>query len=347
MRSPILVSDSGDAVLPRAQENFRPRGPATVGAAARSGLWQRYLSRAGAGRVLLGVCGILLASCTAIPSQDERESWLCERTADGNDWICSDQRVARGVPVVMTPTGSLTAVAESRRIARDAPTENAITADGQSGTAPQPVAASSPAGPVRNDSGGTKHWRETLPALSAGVTEASLDPAPTTAGQEERRQSPEPEPAFARWEKTASAAKTEPEGQASPESLPKPHNVPAVDSKPPFAPTDSSTSVSDHPVVSGPAYTVQIGAFKTERAARAYIVQHDLGRLPAVAIQQEVRGRNEYSLITFGRFASPQAALEAWRRDAGSRDLDIWVRPVRTAPPLPGIAPEAASTAEY
>ncbi|MFZ5655155.1 MAG: SPOR domain-containing protein [Pseudomonadota bacterium] len=73
-------------------------------------------------------------------------------------------------------------------------------------------------------------------------------------------------------------------------------------------------------------YTVQVGAFHTDAEARAYVEQHRLGEVP-LELRRRTRGGREYSVLTFGSFATVREAQAAWRRIAAGRELDFWVRP--------------------
>jgi septal ring-binding cell division protein DamX len=199
-------------------------------------------------------------------------------------------------------------------------------------------------------------WSAALPALSAGVEKAPSATRTKTADREARKPPPEPEPVLARWEKAADAKTvSEQRGEEAHEPLPQPKKVVA----PPTA--SAATVVPATPIKrrsvpavgavseAGPTairdrrtYTVQIGAFKSDRDARAYITQHNLGDLPTLTLRRELRGPHQYVVITFGSFESASDALAAWRRSGAPRDLEIWVRPANTAPPAP---PEAAPAA--
>lgn len=331
MRLPIWGSDSAGAVLPRLRV---PRGGARVDPVAPS--WRRRPLPAGVGGAVCGVlavCSVLLASCAASPSQEERESWRCERTADGNDWACSEQRVGRRAAVP---------AAESRPIIRAEATGEAVAAEQLSGATPPPVTNVTS---MKND-GGPARWRETLPALSADAVRMPPGPEASLGGAA-RPAPPEPEPVFARWEKQATEATAAlKERQVSPGSSSEARKLPA--GTPPQPSAAGSTAIPDHSADrGGPRYTVQIGAFGTDRDARAYIARHDLGALP-LAVTRETRGKREYSLITFGSFATVKAATTAWYDSVGPRHLDVWVRPVRFASPAAlEIAPGPAAAEKY
>jgi septal ring-binding cell division protein DamX len=185
--------------------------------------------------------------------------------------------------------------------------------------------------------GATNRWSAGLPALSVGGVDIPPAPAAKAPNPEPRKPPPEPEPVLARWEKAAADVKAiaERKGDArelAPESE-KALAVAAVPAPKQSVPALGPVSGSDQPDVSDRrTYTVQIGAFKSERAARAYIAQHDLGKLPTLAVYQEPRGFLQYVVVTFGSFESVRAALEAWHRSGASRDLEIWIRPVNTVP---------------
>lgn len=88
-----------------------------------------------------------------------------------------------------------------------------------------------------------------------------------------------------------------------------------------------------HPSPRGPErrYTVQVGAFHTDREAHAYVAQHRLGEVP-LELQRRNRGGREYSVLTFGSFATMREAAAAWQRVAAGRELDFWVRPADRGP---------------
>jgi septal ring-binding cell division protein DamX len=169
---------------------------------------------------------------------------------------------------------------------------------------------------------------------------------------------PEPEPALARWEsadaersagaEVAASSSATAAVEASEPQAPAPAVSPEVPVPPPLAghaasPVDAAAPGGIEPAVvaeppgahAGPTarpllgpYTVQIGAFRSAADARAYLEQHRLDDLEVVLEHRENQGR-EYSVLTFGRFATVREATAAWRRVAAGRELDFWVRPAR------------------
>ncbi|MGE3972164.1 MAG: SPOR domain-containing protein [Porticoccaceae bacterium] len=177
------------------------------------------------------------------------------------------------------------------------------------------------------------------------------------ADREPRKPPPDPEPVFARWEKAAADAKTvsEQRDEEVLETRPQPSTVVAPPTEStaavvPAAPIERrSVPAAGSVAEAGPpeirdrrTYTVQIGAFKSDRDARAYIAQHNLGDLPTLALRRELRGPHQYVVVTFGSFESARDALAAWHRSGAPRDLEIWVRPANIAPPT---SPEATPAA--
>ncbi len=192
--------------------------------------------------------------------------------------------------------------------------------------------------------GASNRWSAGLPALSAGGVDIPPVSTAKASNPEPRKPPPEPEPVLARWEKAAADVKAIAQRKGDARELAQDSkNVLAVPAKKRPAPAPGPISGSDQPGVSDRrTYTVQIGAFRSESAARAYIAQQSLGDLPTLAVHQEPRGLLQYFLVTFGSFESVGAAREAWRRSGAPRDLDFWVRPLHTVSPAP---PETAPVA--
>src|SRR5690606_37534518 len=160
--------------------------------------------------------------------------------------------------------------------------------------------------------------------------EIAIEPRPVTAPTGERaRQAPIPEPAMARWETAAKPERTAPvrPGTAMGSVEPGPTGR---------APRSLATAVTpDHRLASATPvvqqtnrYTVQIGAFHSVAAARAYIIQHGLED-QELAIGPSRRNGREYQVITFGEFDTLGEATAAWRQAEGNRGLEVWVRPIR------------------
>lgn len=302
------------------------------------------------GRALLGVLVVCTAGCGTPQPRNDQESWFCERTPDGRDWTCSQQHQRNTVSAAATQKAGTAGVAASQQVAPNVETGTATVANEPSG-ATERTQETRPQLVLQQPESNANRWAAALPALSAGVVEAPPLPGSTAPDREPRKPPPEPEPVFARWEKAADAkAAAEQRGEVH-EELPQSEKV--------FAPPTTPTATApikrrSVPAVgavseSGPTgsrdrrtYTVQIGAFKSDRAARAYITQHNLGDLPTLTLQQEPPGPNRYILVTFGSFESVRSALEAWHRSGAPRDLEIWVRPVNAVPQVP---PEAAPAA--
>lgn len=300
------------------------------------------------GRALVGVLVMFTAGCATLPPRNDQESWLCERTPDGRDWTCSQQRQRNSVPAAATQQAGPAGVAASRQVASNVETGTATTADEPSG-APEGTQQTKVQLVLQQPERSAGRWSAALPALSAGVVEVPPLPGSTAPDREPRKPPPEPEPVFARWEKAAAdadaKAAAEPRGEVH-EQLPQPEKVLAP-SAAPVVPAASikRRSVAAVGAVLAPSpteirdrrtYTVQIGAFKSDRAARAYIAQRNLGDLQTLALRRESRGPDQYVLVTFGSFSSVRTALEAWHRSGAPPDLEIWVRPVNAdlqAPP--------------
>lgn len=309
------------------------------------------------GKVLLGILVMATAGCATPQLRNDQESWFCERTPDGRDWTCSQQRQRNGGSAVATRQAGPARVTASRQAALNVETGTATVANEPSGATEQiPGSTRTQLVPQQRERSANR-WNTALPALSAGVAEVPPVSESKPADREPRKPPPEPEPVFARWEKAVADADakavSEPRVEEVHEQLPQSEEVlapPAPTTVMPAAPIKrrSVPAVGAVPEP-GPTkirdrrtYTVQIGAFKSDRAARAYIAQHNLGDLPTLALQRESQDPHQYILVTFGRFASVRSALEAWHRSGAPSDLEIWVRPTNTAPPAP---PEAAPAA--
>jgi hypothetical protein len=339
MRSPTWVCDSAArVVLRRLREiTWIPRGKA-----------------------LLGVLVLFTAGCETPQPRNDQESWFCERTPDGSDWTCSQQRQRNSVPAAATQKTGPADVAASREVAASVATGSATVANDPSGVTEQTPQAKAQLALQQRESSANR-WNAALPALSASVAEVPPVSESKPADRQPRKPPPEPEPVFARWEKavadTDAKAISEPRAEERREQLPQSAAVVAPPA--PLAPVMPAAPIKRRSVPAvgpvaepGPAetrdrrtYTVQIGAFKSDRAARAYIAQHNLGDLPTLALRREPQDPHQYILVTFGRFASVRSALEAWHRSGAPRDLEIWVRPVNTVPPAPAPAPPESTPA--
>lgn len=337
MRSPTWVCDSAArVVLRRLREiTWIPRGKA-----------------------LLGVLVLFTAGCATPQPRNDQESWFCERTPDGSDWTCSQQRQRNSVPAAATQKTGPADVAASREVAASVATGSATVANDPSGVTEQTPQAKAQLALQQRESSANR-WNAALPALSASVAEVPPVSESKPADRQPRKPPPEPEPVFARWEKavadTDAKAISEPRAEERREQLPQSAAVVAPPA--PLAPVMPAAPIKRRSVPAvgpvaepGPAetrdrrtYTVQIGAFKSDRAARAYIAQHNLGDLPTLALRRESRDPDQYTVITFGRFASVSSALDAWHRSGAPRDLEIWVRPVNTVPPAPPESTPAAA----
>lgn len=300
------------------------------------------------GRALLGVLVIFTAGCATLQPRNDQESWSCERTPDGRDWTCNQQRQRNTVPAAATQKAGTAGVAASRQMAANVETGTATVANEPSG-APERTQETRAQLVLQQPESRANRWSATLPALSAGVVEVPPVPGSIAPDREPRKPPPEPEPVFARWEKAATDAKAaaEQRGEVD-EQLPQSEKVLAPPTTPTAPAPIKRRSVTAVGVASesGPTasrsrrtYTVQVGAFKSDRAARAYITQHNLGDLPTLTLQRDPTGPNRYILVTFGSFESVRSALEAWHRSGAPRDLEIWVRPVNAVRQVP---PEAA-----
>lgn len=289
------------------------------------------------GCFLMSALALLAAGCAAPSPGNDRENWVCERTADGRDWNCNQQRGRAGASPtaeVATPEAPSPTGAAARPITRTAEAGATAVAGGgasQFGKTLEQKFNKETDDPVRD----ADKWNATLPALSTGVSDAPLDSPLKPVGPEPRKPPPEPEPFFARWEKKADAralAESSSGAAAAPSAaVAKVSPAPARRRSPPPA---SPASGADVPAAdSGRAYTVQIGAFKSDRAARAYIAQHKLEALPDLVVRPESQGPEHYFLVTFGRFETVKAAQGAWRSSGAASDLEIWIRPT-TAPLL-------------
>ncbi|MBK6960747.1 MAG: SPOR domain-containing protein [Gammaproteobacteria bacterium] len=297
----------------------------------------------------MGALMICCAGCATSSSQSDRESWFCARTPDGRDWACSQSK-RNGTPAAQGAAARQANPADaSRQVARGGAVGTATVA-GDSKSATGNTAETAAQSAFVHDSAGTgkgvgatNRWSAGLPALSAGGVDIPPVPASEAPNPEPRKPPPEPEPVLARWEKAAADVKAVAERKGDVRELaPESEKALAVPAPKQSAPSVGQVSGSDQPGVSDRrTYTVQIGAFKSERAARAYIAQHNLGELPNLILRHEPQG-SRLALVTFGDFDSVKAALEAWRRSGAPRDLDIWVRPVHAVSPA---SPETAPVA--
>jgi septal ring-binding cell division protein DamX len=305
------------------------------------------------GRALLGVLVICTAGCATPQPRSDQESWFCERTPDGRDWACSQQRQRNSGPAAATQKADPAGVAASRQPEPNAETGPTTVANDLSAMTEQTQQTRAQLALQQRESSANR-WSAALPALSAGVVEVPPVSESKAADREPRKPPPEPEPVFARWEKAAAdadaKAAAEPRGEVH-EQLPQSEKVLAPPTTPTVTAPIKPRSVPAVGAVRAPGpteirdrrtYTVQIGAFKSDRAARAYIAQHNLGDLPTLALRRESRGPDQYILGTFGRFATVRTALEAWHRSGAPRDLEIWVRPVNADPQAPLEAKPAA-----
>lgn len=303
-------------------------------------------------KALMGALVICSAGCATSSSQSDRESWFCERTPDGRDWTCNQSK-GNVAPAAQGAAARQANPADApRQVARGGAVGTAVVADDPRNATRSTAETASQSAFVHDSAGtdkgvgATNRWSAGLPALSAGGVDIPPAPASKTSNPEPRKPPPEPEPVLARWEKAAADVKAiaERKGDAR-ELAPESENalaVAAMSAPKQSVPAPGPVSGSDQPGVSDRrTYTVQIGAFRSERAARAYIAQHNLEELPDLILRHEPQGPY-HALVTFGRFDSVKAALEAWRRSGAPRDLDFWVRPLHAVSPAP---PETAPVA--
>ncbi len=291
-----------------------------------------------------------LSGCAG-PAVEEQANWQCERTPDGRSWSCVQRRPGDGVaagavataePGTETPdtvaadTGAGDAKATGSGLGESAPAAQAVPA-------PEPTPKTS--------------WSRRLPGLQESQPQLeSLSVVPELAVGSRTGPPPEPEPALARWEGAdversvgEEAAASSPATTAVGASKPQAPTVsPEVRTPPPRAGRAASSMDSAAPgggksvaVAESPGadigpratprqgpYTVQIGAFRSDADASAYLEQHRLDDLEVVLEHRASQGR-EYSVLTFGHFATVREATAAWRRVAAGRELDFWVRPAR------------------
>jgi septal ring-binding cell division protein DamX len=291
---------------------------------------------------------VLAAGCTASSPRNDRENWVCARTADGRDWNCNQQRAHYGVAAAADvpaavetgdPDGRSSAGVAAHQVTRATPAEAAVSGGSGGSNAPGYSLEAKFNRPAAEDAvRDADKWNATLPALSVGVPDAPLESPLKPVAQEQRKPPPEPEPFFARWEKKADArALVEPSAGAASAPGAEVENKPAAPARRRSVPAVDSGSGTDR-AATRRGYTVQVGAFKSDRAARAYIAQHKLGALPDLVVHPESQGPEHYVLVTFGRFETVRAALEAWRSSGAASDLEIWVRPVAASQQAP---PEA------
>lgn len=292
-----------------------------------------------------------LSGCAG-PAVEEQVNWQCERTPDGRSWSCVQRRpgdgVAAGAVATAEPGTETPNTVAADTGAGDAKTP--VTGPGESAPAAQPVPAPEPTPKTS--------WSRRLPGLQESQPQLESLPVAVPELAAASRAGPplEPEPALARWEsadaeRTAGGdtAASSPATAAVEASKPQaPAGSPEVPAPPPLAgraasPVDSAAPGGVEPAVvaespdadagsratpSQGRYTVQIGAFRSDADARAYLEQHRLDDLEVVLEHSQSRGR-EYSVLTFGRFATVGEATAAWRRIAAGRELDFWVRPAR------------------
>lgn len=285
-----------------------------------------------------------LSGCAG-PAVEEQANWQCERTPDGRSWSCVQRRpgdgVAAGAVATAEPGTETPDTVAADTGAGDAKTSG--SGPGESAPAAQPV----PAAPEPTQK---MSWSQRLPGLQESQPQIESLPVavPELAVGSRAGPPPEPEPALARWE-SADAAASSPATVAVEASKPRaPAVSPEVPAPPPRAgraasPVDPAApgevepaAVAESPGAdAGPRatprqgrYTVQIGAFRSDADAHAYLEQHRLDDLEVVLEHRQSRGR-EYSVLTFGHFATVREATAAWRRIAAGRELEFWVRPAR------------------
>ena len=309
-------------------------------------------------RAVLVLLAVLpgLSGCAG-PSDEEQVSWQCQRSPDGRSWNCAQQRMRNGVAVgpVAAPEPGVENQDTTPATTRAGDAQRAVPgAEGSASATPVPAPEPTP----------KATWSGRLPGLQESQPRAEVAGLPVvmpelTVGSR-AGPAPEPEPALARWEgaateravgaeaavpspTTAAVAAGKPEASAvSPEEAVVPPPARHAGS-----PRDSAATGGFEPAAggntgaaattgdAGPSaatrqgpYTVQIGAFRSDADARAYLAQHRLDDLEVALEHRQSRG-HEYSVLTFGRFATVRDATAAWRRIAAGRELDFWVRPAR------------------
>jgi len=259
--------------------------------------------------------GALLTGCAASGTQEEATAWHCSLTPDGANWKCKQQPG--------TPAGDSVTTTTRQAASVTAPGSSAASRDSTHPNAHHRIPSQEAPKPS---------WQQRLPGLQGQLEqeEIAIEPRPGTAPTGERaRQAPIPEPAMARWETAAKPERTAPvrPGTAMGSVEPGPTGR---------APRSLATAVTpDHRLASATPvvqqtnrYTVQIGAFHSVAAARAYIIQHGLED-QELAIGPSRRNGREYQVITFGEFDTLGEATAAWRQAEGNRGLEVWVRPIR------------------
>lgn len=284
-----------------------------------------------------------LSGCAG-PAVEEQVNWQCQRTPDGRSWSCVQRRPGDGVAAGVAATAEPGPEAPDR-VAADTGAGDAktpVSGPGESAPAAQPVPAP--------ETTRKMSWSQRLPGLqeSQPLVESLPVAVPELAVGSRAGPPPEPEPALARWENADTEGSATAVVEASEPPAPAPAVSPEVPVPPLLAghaasPVDAAApggvepaAVAESPGAhAGPTatprqgrYTVQIGAFRSAADARAYLEQHRLDDLEVVLEHRENQGR-EYSVLTFGRFATVREATAAWRRIAAGRELDFWVRPAR------------------
>ncbi len=255
-----------------------------------------------------------LSGCVRV-DDEERVTWNCAKTADGERWDCVQERMRGGVPLGPVTAGA--AAAQPAATAAASPVSRAATAARVPDFRPP-----DPQPPSR------AAWSERLPGLQEAQVGVEALPVASSALQSEPpgRPPPEPEPALARWTAERNSPSPQPDLPATSGRQPAAASAnPESGSAAPA--TTASRPARARPATAGP-YTVQVGAFRTVADARAYIDRHGLGALP-LEVRAVDRGGRKYQVVTFGSFATVRAAKAAWREAVAGRELDFWVRPVR------------------
>ena len=276
-------------------------GRPVVAVAARALLWGTLL------------WGTLLTGCVGTGTPEEATAWHCSLTPDGANWKCKQQPA--------TPAGDSVTTTKRQAGATTKPGSSSTSRDSTHPTAHQ-----------RTPSLEAPSWQRRLPGLQGQLEqeEVAMEPlsgaAPSGA---QARQVPIPEPAMARWETAARPERMAPVRPEAARGSVEPDPTGGAPVPLAAAITPDHRLASSTPLVQQTnRYTVQIGAFHSVAAARAYIVQHGLED-QKLAVGPSRRNGRDYQVITFGEFDTVGEATAAWRQAEGNRGLEVWVRPIR------------------
>lgn len=287
--------------------------------------WQRSIADLVRAPLLASwVLLFMLSGCAGDGSEQAYIGWQCSGQKNSDNWRCEQREIRNGV------AAGVVASSADQKLGDAVPNTTERTKA-------EPDIATRAATVVIFENGvRPKNWREQLPGLSAAeATAATAAPAPKyrAASEQDKRVTPEPEPAYANWA-----------DQANEKSVANPvkdsaQNGAGQDSSARFAstaelaPVPSSTDATSAPPVASQSrrgYTVQLGAFATAAQLAEFVEQRNLAGLAyRQGVATAASGRT-LRVLLWGQFDTAAEASAAWQLETRHYPTvnDYWVRPL-------------------